>query len=265
MAGPERVAAVAPRFIELEVLSAAQVSPHIRRVTLGGDDARGMTPQGYDQWFRFFMRREGQDALRVPRSPSTWFPQYLAMRASQRPWVRNYTVRDFRLEAGELDIDFVCHTDPGPGAAWALAATPGERAVLLDEGLLYNDDGLEGDVLLVGDESAIPAIAGVCASMPRASRGVAVIEVGHGDDRQPIDAPEGVDVRWVERGSARPGLAGLEEVRGMQVDERLGYAYSAGEQALATGTRRHLVRDRGVDKQRITFTGYWKLGKAYVS
>lgn len=265
MAGPERVAAVAPKFIELEVLENQQLSPHIRRVTLGGDEVSAMTPQGYDQWFRFFMRREGQDALRVPKSPSTWFPQYLAMRASQRPWVRNYTVRDFRLEDGHLDIDFVCHEDPGPGAAWAMRAEPGERAVLLDEGLLYNDDGLEGDVLMVGDESALPAIAGICGSLDERSRGVAVIEIGHRDDVQEFAAPAGVDVRWIERGAAREGQAALEELRGLRLADDLGYAYSAGEQALATGTRRHLVRDRGIDKQRITFTGYWKLGKAYVS
>ncbi|MCR8669882.1 siderophore-interacting protein [Agrococcus sp. HG114] len=265
MAGPERVAAVAPRFIELEVLESQQLSPHVRRVTLGGDEVSAMTPQGYDQWFRFFMRRDGQDELRVPTSPATWFPQYLAMREQQRPWVRNYTVRDFRLEAGELDIDFVCHEDPGPGAAWAMAAQRGERAVLLDEGLLYNDDGLEGAVLVVGDESALPAIAGICGSLDEGSRGVAVIEVGHRDDIQRFDRPAGVDVRWVERGAARAGDSALEELRGLSIDAGLGYAYSAGEQRLATGTRRHLVRERAVDKSRITFTGYWKLGASYVS
>ncbi|WP_306232343.1 siderophore-interacting protein [Agrococcus beijingensis] len=265
MAGPERVAAVAPKFIELEVLDNQQVSPHIRRVTLGGDEVSAMTPQGYDQWFRFFMRREEQDELRVPTSASTWFPQYLAMREAQRPWIRNYTVRGFRLDASELDIDFVCHEDPGPGAAWAMRAGRGERAVLLDEGLLYNDDGLEGNVLMVGDESALPAIAGICESLDERSRGVAVIEVGHRDDIQAFDRPDGLDVRWVERGTARAGDAALEELRGLSLATELGYAYSAGEQALATGTRRHLVRDRGIDKRRITFTGYWKLGKSYVS
>ncbi|WP_072313242.1 siderophore-interacting protein [Agrococcus sp. Marseille-P2731] len=265
MAGPERVAAVAPKFIELEVLENQQLSPHIRRVTLGGDEVSAMTPQGYDQWFRFFMRREGQESLHVPKSPSTWFPQYLAMRASNRPWIRNYTVRGFRLESGELDIDFVCHEDPGPGAAWAMRAERGERAVLLDEGLLYNDNGLPGDVLMVGDESALPAIAGICESLDEGVRGTAVIEVGHRDDIQQFERPMNVDVRWIERGQARAGDAALEELRGLHLADDLGYAYSAGEQLLATGTRRHLVRDRGMEKQRITFTGYWKLGKAYVS
>ena len=51
----------------------------------------------------------------------------------------------------------------------------------------------------------------------------------------------------------------------LRIADDLGYAYSAGEQALATGARRHLVREHGMDKRRITFTGYWKLGKAYVS
>ena len=62
----------------------------------------------------------------------------------------------------------------------------------------------------------------------------------------------------------REGQAALEELRGLRMPEAFGYAYNAGEQALATGARRHLVRDRGIDKRRITFTGYWKLGKSYV-
>lgn len=265
MPGPERVAAVHPRFIELEVLRAEQLSPHLRRITLGGEDVTGMTPQGYDQWFRFFMRREGQQNLRVPKSPAQWFPQYLLMRESQRPWIRNYTVRDYRLAEGELDIDFVVHEDPGPGAAWALRATPGERAVLLDEGLLYNDAGVDGDVLLVGDESVIPAIAGVCGSLDAASRGVAVIEVGHADDIQSFAKPGGIDVHWVERRAEREGQAGLRAVTELDLPTDIGYAYAAGEQSLATGTRRHLVKQRGMDKERITFTGYWKLGKGYVA
>ena len=126
-------------------------------------------------------------------------------------------------------------------------------------------DGLSGDVLMVGDESALPAIAGICGSLDPEAQGVAIIEVGHRDDIQDVQAPAGLDVRWIERGGAREGDAALEELRGLRLASDLGYAYSAGEQALATGTRRHLVRDRGVDKQRITFTGYWKLGKAYVS
>lgn len=265
MPGPSRVAAVDPRFIELEVLRNEQVSPHMRRITLGGDEVAGLAPQGFDQWFRFFMRRPGQQRLEVPASARQWFPQYLLMRESRRPFIRNYTIRDYRGAAGELDIDFVTHDDPGPGAAWAIDARPGERATLLDEGLLYNDEGYRGDVLLVGDESVIPAIAGVCGSLDQDARGMAFIEIGDADDRQPIAAPAGIDVHWIERGRERPGQAGLRALQDRDLPGDLGYAYLAGEQSLATGARRHLVRNRGIDKQRITFTGYWKVGKSYVS
>lgn len=265
MPGPTRVAAVDPRFIDLEVLRNEQLSPHMRRITLGGDDVSAMTPQGYDQWFRFFMRRPDQQRLEVPSSATQWFPKYLLMRESRRPCIRNYTIRDYRRDAGELDIDFVTHDDPGPGAAWAIDARPGERAALLDEGLLYNDEGIPGDVLLVGDESVVPAIAGVCGSLDDQARGTAIIEIGHADDRQEFARPAGLEVHWIERGRERPAQAGLRALEDHDLPDGLGYAYLAGEQSLATGARRHLVRHRGMDKQRITFTGYWKVGKSYVS
>ncbi|WP_430593295.1 siderophore-interacting protein [Humidisolicoccus flavus] len=263
--GPARIAAVEPKFIELEVLGNESLSPHLRRVTLGGEEVAAMTPQGFDQWFRMFMRKPGQQQLHIPTSPTRWFPQYLTMSGANRPLVRNYTVRSFRPGVNEIDIDFVVHEDPGPGAAWALDAKRGERAVILDEGLLYNDSDLPGDVLIVGDTSALPAIAGITESIDRNRGGVALIEVNHPDDRQEFNAPENLEVHWlVGKATEQDGQLALRTLPELQLSEHLAYAYVAGESGLAAGTRRHLVRERGLSKQQVTFTGYWKHGKGYM-
>ena len=84
--------------VTLSVVGSKRVSPHVVRVTLGGDDMELFTPMGFDQWFRLFLARDDQDSLRLPtRSSGLWYVQYLATPKARRPWVRNYTVRAARF------------------------------------------------------------------------------------------------------------------------------------------------------------------------
>ncbi|MFC9787253.1 siderophore-interacting protein [Rhodococcus sp. NPDC127528] len=264
-------------FIRTRVLASKQISPNFVRVTVGGEELRGFTPLGFDQWFRMFVPQAGASALRLPSATSNlWYAQYLAMSKGNRPVVRNYTVRAYRPadraqhgDTPELDIDFVCHGadghgDPGPASIWANGVAPGDEMALLDEGLIYNPAPTTGWQLLVGDESALPAIAGILGSAAPTLRAEVFIEVPHADDAQDLGEPEGVRVHWLVRGDshARPGVLALETVRAARWPDAPSYAFVAGESDLATGVRRHLVSDRGVAKADIAFTGFWRFGKS---
>ena len=52
----------------------------------------------------------------------------------------------------------------------------------------------------------------------------------------------------------------LETLRAAELPEGPSYTFVAGEQALTTGLRRHLVNDRKFAKTDITFTGFWRHG-----
>ena len=114
--------------------------------------------------------------------------------------------------------------------------------------------------LLVGDESALPAIVGILQSAPRDLQAEAYIEIPHADDAQEIDAPAGANVHWLVRTdrAAKPGAQALDTVRAAQLRDGRMYAFVAGEQKLASGIRRHLINDRKVPKHDVTFTGYWR-------
>ncbi|SUA73628.1 Vibriobactin utilization protein ViuB [Nocardia otitidiscaviarum] len=258
-------------FISAEVLASKRISPNFVRVTLGGAGLGDFEPMGFDQWFRLFL--PGRDgALRLPTSTSTlgWYAQYLMMGRDTRPLIRNYTVRDFRPagsgefgSTAEMDVDFVSHGDDSPASAWANNATPGGKVGLLDEGITFQPPEHTESVLLLGDESALPAIAGVLRSASRDLRGVAFIEVPHADDVQRLDEPAGVDVHWLVRADAHDevGAAAAAAVRAADIPTRGVYAWTAGEQTLVSGVRRHLV-EHGIPKTDITFTGYWRVGKS---
>lgn len=243
-----------------DVVRAERISPHFVRVTLGGADLADWRHLGFDQWFR----------LAVPTTDETRFDnlserfgmggylKYLTLPKSTRPVIRNYTVREYRPETGELDIDFVVHGEDGVAGPWAASLPTGQPVALIDQGCGYRDPPAS-EVVLVGDESAMPAILGILRDMDRGTRGTAIIEIPDTADAQETYAPIGMDVRWVVRGVRdRVGDRALAELHGLGPVAPTAYAFAAGESKLATGARRHLVA-QGVPKDRITFCGYWKL------
>ncbi|MCB7137983.1 siderophore-interacting protein [Cellulosimicrobium marinum] len=265
MANYKMVKPTDAHVLTLDVVRTERVSPNVVRVTLGGEGMAHFTPMGFDQWFRLFLTRPDQDALRLPtRSSGMWYVQYLATPKAQRPHVRSYTVRAVRPVQGELDVDFVVHGDEGPASRFALTAEPGERVGLLDQGIAYNPRVAHDWTLVVADETGMPAVAGICASLPDDARGLAIVEIPDAADAQDFRVPAGVELRWVVRGDhhAPPGRLALETVEKADLPSEPVYAYAVGESTLATGVRRHLVNDRGVPKTHIDFVGYWRHGHA---
>lgn len=261
------------RLLTLRVRRSERISPNIVRVTLGDGDIDRFTPMGFDQWFRLFIPVTEDSLSRLPNKLDTLaYLRYLAISKTDRPVLRNYTVRAFRTTADagpELDVDFVVHGSveagtSGPAASWAQTCTPGDAVAILDEGIAYNPPAASGrGTLLVADETALPAAAGILESLPRDAVGTAVIEVPDAADAQEIGAPEGVEIVWVPRGDgthALPGVAALATATAMPLPREAFYGWVAGEQSLAAGMRRHWVQ-AGVPKDRITFVGYWKAGR----
>ncbi|MFT4029349.1 MAG: siderophore-interacting protein [Protaetiibacter sp.] len=252
----------------LEVVRTAQISPHMVRVTAGGDDLAEFPDHGFDQWFRMFLPRPDNDAAlgRLPQKVDVLGTlKYMRMPAGTRPVMRCYTVRELRREQCELDIDFVVHGDEGVAAPWARHAAPGERLAIIDQGTGYElRDGIESH-LLVADDTGLPAVLGILRSLPRHHRGSAWIEIPDSADAQPHDAPEGVEVHWIVReGGARAGATVLAAVQAAPVPAEPFTAYLVGEQSLPTTLRRWLVAEHHVPKDRIAFVGYWRFGKAYM-
>jgi NADPH-dependent ferric siderophore reductase len=82
-----------------------------------------------------------------------------------------------------------------------------------------------------------------------------------------------LDVDIVLHGDIGPGSvwAGRPAVGGGLLREAIArttfpggapYAWLAGESSAVTDLRRHLVNERGIDKELVYFSGYWLLGSA---
>lgn len=262
-------------LVHLTVLRRERLAPHWMRITLGGGEIDRFRPMGYDQWFRLFLPLGGDEGLdRLPAKANKLFGylRYLRIPDGVRPVMRNYTVRAFRSATAEsdaeIDVDFVLHGSAeegtaGPASRWAETCEPGESVVIIDEGLAFNPERGTDRVVLVADETGLPAIAGVCASLPSHASGLAIIEVPSGEDALEFAHPAGVTVRWIVRDhDAKPGALALQALREASLPDAPFHAYIVGEQALPTEARRHLVADRGVSKDLVSFCGYWRVGAA---
>ena len=237
-----------------------RVTPGFVRVTLGGAGLSAYEPLGDDQWFRLFLPHpDGQ--VRTMAMDVRSVLAYSVTPPSRRPLVRNYTTWAFRPEGPEMDVDvFADGHHSGPGLDWLENADLGSEAALLDEGCLYRPPADVTRHLLVGDESALPALLGILRDAPADWRGDAIIEVADPADRRDVTLPAGATLQWVARAPGRPGEAAAEAAEALAV-EPLGYAYLAGPAALVKRLRRHLVA-AGLGKPRIDFTGYWREGRA---
>ncbi|WP_240687026.1 siderophore-interacting protein [Amycolatopsis suaedae] len=252
----------------IHVAAVRRLTPHMTRISFLSDDLRSFSPAGPDQYVKVFFPLPGQSRPTTPPPADpdgvlSWYRTYLAMPDDVRPPMRTYTIRGQRPEDGQIDIDFVLHGDTGPASRWALQAQPGDEvAFLYPPHALYVPSSPDWQ-LLVGDETAVPAIGAIIEELPPEVPVRALIEVDDADDEQLWDTRcKDLRVTWVHRAGRPHGEAVLEALRELEFPEGEPYAWLSGEAGMVKLARRHLVRERSVDKRAITFTGYWRVGQS---
>lgn len=251
-------------YYAARVVGLRHLSTHMMRVTLGGDGIAALRNAGPDASIKLFFPLVGQQRPTVPAADGdntlSWYRTYLAMPDDVRPPMRTYTIRAHRPESAQIDVDFALHAEAGPATRWVQAARPGDEVAFLAPHGLYSVPTEAAWQLLIGDESALPAIASIVESLPAGAQARAFVEVDGPADELPMNTPGTLETTWVHRGGAPHGDRLLDAVRAARLPAGSPYAWVAGEAGLVKFARRHLVRDREVPKRMITFTGYWRIG-----
>jgi NADPH-dependent ferric siderophore reductase len=171
-----------------------------------------------------------------------------------RPVMRDYTPRRFDAAARELDIEFALHGD-GPAAAWAAQARPGQVVGIGGpRGSFVVPTAFDWH-LLVGDDTALPAIARRLEELPAGRRAHVVLAVDEADRRTLHSAAE-LQVQWVAPGEG----AMVAAVRALARPAGEGYAWAAGEARTVAQVREVLVNDWQLDPKRCRCAAYWKTG-----
>ncbi|MEO7269045.1 MAG: siderophore-interacting protein [Knoellia sp.] len=245
---------------EMTVAAVSDLGGGMRRVTFSADDFGDFRLVGCDEYFGLLMPRPGA-ALTLPDGSRENVRAAIAdMPEAQRPDLRWYTIRAHHAVNKTIDVDIVTHGDSGPGSAWACAAQVGDRVGFRSGGALFRGHESSGPMLLVADETALPALAAIVDAHPTVlDRATIHVEVA---DTAFLAAYAfgGADVTVHVRTDGVPGSVLLPALRDAQLGT-LDYAWICGESGMVTEGRRHLVKVVGVDRRQVLFSGYWKLGQ----
>ncbi|WP_337002931.1 MULTISPECIES: siderophore-interacting protein [unclassified Microbacterium] len=232
------------RFRNVTLTAREWLAPDFVRVRLSGTDLAGFDSPGSDDHMRLFF----------PVGPTESVEE---LRASPS---REYTP----LAWGDdwLDVEFAVHGDQGIAAPWAATAPLGSPIGVGGPRGSAVLEGEPGSWLLVGDETAIPAIRRFAALIPEGTPARIVIETVNEGREFDIEAP--VEIEWLHRGDAPSGSSLIAFLDDLTAEDAVGvdpFVFIAAEQAIVKPGRALLER-WGVDTANAVVKGYWKRGEA---
>lgn len=225
----------------------------LARVTLQGEDLRDFVTASFDDHVKVFFAPSPGEPLVLPElgPDGVRLPE-----GAPKPAARDYTPRRFDQDARELVLDFVLHGD-GPAGSWAAQARAGQT---------LNIGGPRGSFVvptafdwhvLIGDETALPAIARRLEELPASAQALVLIEVPGAANQLPLTSSAKTDIRWLPRDQ---GVSLAQAAAALQLPAGEGYVWVAAESSIAKEVRAVMVERHGIDKSRIRASSYWKRG-----
>ncbi|HDZ48091.1 hypothetical protein LCGC14_0025540 [marine sediment metagenome] len=214
------------QLFDITLAKRTQVSASLVKFTFSGPNVSQMETYAPDQRIKLFFPEGGgtlDPLFAIAKlEEHDWYTAYRALPDAQRPSARTYTIRALRPEQAEVDVEFVLHGDTGPASRWAMRARPGDRLAMTApvanaEGpkLGYEWKPPKGvrRILIIADETALPAAAGILESLnelPLKPKVEALFEVPRSDDVQQL--PQAAKLRWLAR-ETEPGCQHGELLR----------------------------------------------------
>ena len=215
------------------------LTPSMIRITLTGEALQGFVSAAPDDHIKIFVPGGGE-----------------------KPEMRDYTPRRFDAARQELVVDFAVH-EAGPATLWALQARVGD---VLEIAGPRGSQVIAGDIrswLLIGDETALPAIGRRIEEAAPGTRIDAMVAIPDAADRQVFDTAADLTLRWIFRpGSAATDPAPLLDRLAETAIPPGTFVWIAAEARVARALRSHLLEDRGHPPGWLKAFGYWVAGEA---
>lgn len=237
----------------LRVQGVRRLGANFLRVRLAGDALSDFISASFDDHAKLMLPpRPGAPLVLAEPGPDG--PVWPA--GAEKPVMRDYTPRAYDTAEGWLDIEFLLHGE-GAASEWAARAQVGDEVGIGGpRGSFVVPTGFDWH-LLVGDETALPAISRRLEELPEGARAIVVAETADEADRRGFNGRASVEVRWVQAGDT-DALA--RDVAALNLPGGEGFAWAAGEAASIAAVRQALVGGHGLDKSRVRASAYWKRG-----
>jgi NADPH-dependent ferric siderophore reductase len=215
---------------DLELKAVERVGANFVRVTLSGPELDGFTSLGYDDHLKLFVDPDAEPPVK-----------------------RDFTPRSYDESTQELVVEFFIH-DGGAASDWVKKASLGSRATI---------GGPRGSMivpmdydwyLLVGDETAIPAIARRLEELPVGAKVIALVQATDARDQRSFATLAAADIRWVATGDEL-----VAAVRGLELPAGEGFAWCGTEGGDMVRIREILINEKGHSLDHLRASSYWRL------
>ncbi len=242
------------RYRLLDVLAVERITPRMTRVTLGGSELSDFVSSGSDQRIKLCLPQPGRPTP-LGRSRTEVF----ALPRDQQPRQRTYTVRRFDPRNLTLTVDLVLHDDEGPGSVWAANVGAGEQIVTVGPTPSYRPSPDAEPLVLVGDETALPAVAAIVEELPAGRPVHAIVEVADAAEEQHVDSAADVAWTWLHRDGAAPGSPELllSAVRELDVGVNP-HVWVGAEATPVREIRDHCEAVLGLGRSHVYALAYWR-------
>lgn len=218
-----------------KVISITDLTPAYRRMVVTGEE------------FHDFQTKSAADHIKVQ------------IEVDGEKVRRDYTPRSF--ENGELTLEFALHAD-GPITNWARNAEVGtEFTVLGPRGSMVPKPVFDA-YIFIGDETLLPGVGRAMEILPADARFISIVEVENDADKIELPMKDNHEVVWAERNGRVPGESLVEALAGIEWPEGEVFVYAGGEATAMRDVRRHVLNERGLERENLRMSGHWKRGQS---
>ncbi|PWE53469.1 NADPH-dependent ferric siderophore reductase [Metarhizobium album] len=224
---------------KLTVESVNNITPNMRRIVLNGDDLADFVSLAPDDHIKV-----------IVLDPSG---------VEQR---RDYTPRSFDRSARRLVIDFALH-ESGLVTQWAINARPGSTLEILGpRGSAVVSTAVKR-WLLIGDETALPAIGRRIEESDQEAEIDVIAAVAGAQEEQSFATTASLEVRWIHRAAneATNPSSLISALRHIDIMPQT-FVWVAAEASVARAVRAYLLDHKNCPLSWIKASGYWINGKA---
>ncbi|USD64507.1 siderophore-interacting protein [Vibrio sp. SCSIO 43136] len=232
------------------------ITPNLLRITFSGDELDGFPDDQNGAMIKLFFPNAKTGLLELP-----YMQDGVMNWPVNKPVSRAYTVRYYRPEQNELDVDFVTHSANSPASGWAISANTGDTIAVAGPGgqypLINNSDWH----IVLADLTGAAAFSALLENLDSAAKGIAVLEVYNAEDIHEIQCPQGIKLVWLLKNSDKRSL--FDVLVECQIPEDVNQisAFVAAENECVIQCRNYLRNTLSVERKNINAMPYWRKGK----
>lgn len=222
------------------------ITPRMLRVVFEGEALAGFGPA----------KPSAHIKILFDAPPYLWTPES----EGPRPPSRTYTPRSFDPARNELAVEFALHGE-GLASDWVRRAQPGDPVWIAGPGGGFEPSHDLRSIVMVCDDTALPAAAMIAEALPATCHAQIVCEVEDAAEQRDIGPLAADTVRWVHRRGAVSGDGLIATLPGIDAPEGALW-WVACEAGAMRRMRTSLIREHGVAPASMITRGYWRAGEA---